>query len=415
MTNTKASQTGRTAGMKKKVLIVGCGIAGPATALFLKRAGFDPVIFEARKAPDDQAGFFLNIAANGLDVLRTLGLEDPILEQGFLCEQMTMWNQGGKRLGDVPNGSRGRCGIIIKRGVLHRVIREEAIRQGVPVRFGKKLEGIQVNEGGRVTARFADGTEDRGDLLVGCDGIHSRTRRILFPDSPQPTYTGMVGFGGFAHHSSIPPTSGTMHMIFGKQAFFGYLVKPSGDIYWFNNVAFPREPSREELNTVTHEKWRRRLLDWHRVDPSPVQEIIRSTKGDIGVFPIHDIPYQATWYEGPVVLIGDAAHATSPHAGQGASMALEDGIVLVKCLRDIPCSKKAFAMYQALRKERVGKLVRMARKNGQNKMVSDPVRMWFRDQMMRVAFKFFVNERAIDWIYSYRVDWEETVEEIHSR
>lgn len=196
-----------------------------------------------------------------------------------------------------------------------------------------------------------------------------------------------------------------MRMTFGKEGFFGYQVAPSGAIYWFENFIQPDEPDRRELDAISDDEWRRKLLDVHRDDHEPIAEVIRSTESRIGRFPIYDIPSLSTWRKGPVVLIGDAAHATSPHVGQGASMALEDAIVLAKCLRDVPDAENAFATYERLRKDRVEKLVEEARRTGNQKAPSNAVTRGIRDLVLLFFLKMGVkNARKV---YSYRVDWSE--------
>ena len=95
-----------------------------------------------------------------------------------------------------------------------------------------------------MVATFEDGTEAVGDLLVGADGIHSRVRQVMDPGAPRPSYTGLLSLGGYANGLRIPPTPDTQHFVFGKRAFFGYLVRESGEIWSFANVARPDEPSR---------------------------------------------------------------------------------------------------------------------------------------------------------------------------
>jgi 2-polyprenyl-6-methoxyphenol hydroxylase-like FAD-dependent oxidoreductase len=294
----------------------------------------------------------------------------------------------------------------VKRGFLQRVLADEAIGRGIKIEYGKRLADFEVADG--VVARFEDGTEATGDLLIGADGIHSRTRRILDPTAPKPTYTGLLSMGGFAHSSRIAPTPDTQHFVFGKRAFFGYLVKPSGAIYWFANLHRPVEPSRKELAGSSSDEWKRRLLDLFSGDIELIGEIIEATESEIGVYPIHDIPTASTWHRGPVALIGDAVHAVSPNAGQGASLAMEDALVVAKCLRDIPDTERAFAAYERLRRERAEKVVAYSRRIGNSK-TAGPVARWFRDLMMPFALKHFANPDAQSWVYRYHVDWEEKV------
>jgi FAD-dependent urate hydroxylase len=396
---------------KKTALIIGGGIGGPVVAMFLKRAGIDAQIYEAQPAPDDDHGYFLNVASNGLDVLRTLGLDVEVAAAGFAIPRMIMWSGSGKRLGEVRNGAapgQGAASVVLKRGSLHRILREAALREGVPFSWGKALAGIEV-AADEVIARFADGTVARGDFLVGSDGLHSRTRQIIAPNAPKPSYTGLISTGGYAHSTSLAPTPDTQHFIFGKRAFFGYFVKPSGEIYWFNNMAYPGTPRRSELEAIPSAEWQRRLLDIHRDDPAFILEIIRASEGAIGAYPIYDVPSTPVWHSGPIVLMGDAAHATSPSAGQGSSLAMEDAIVLAKCVRDLPVLEDAFAAYERLRRERAERVVKFARARGNNKAVSNPIARWFRDLLTPVFLKAFANSSSFGWFYSYSVDWETPV------
>jgi 2-polyprenyl-6-methoxyphenol hydroxylase-like FAD-dependent oxidoreductase len=399
----------------KKALIIGCGVAGPVVAMFLKRTGVDAEIYEAQAGPDDYAGLFLNVASNGLSVLRTLGLAPQIAAEGFACPRMEMWSGQGKRLGEVRNGApagQGDVSVVMKRGRLHQILREAALGQGIPIAFGKQLTEITVANGGRVIAWFADGSNASGDFLVGCDGLHSRTRQIVDPRAPAPSYTGQVSCGGFSHSASVAPTPDTQHFIFGERAFFGYLAKPDGEIYWFNNLAYPGRPRRSDLEAIPTEEWRRQLLALHANDQPFIHDIIRATEGDIGRYPIYDIPTIPKWHVGPVVLVGDAAHATSPSAGQGASLALEDAIVLAQCVRDIPQLEGAFAAYERLRRTRAEKVVQASRKTGSNKVAASSLARWARDLMLPFFLKRLGSSTSLGWLYSYRVAWEEPVKKV---
>ena len=400
---------------KKTAIIIGGGIGGPVAAMFLKRAGIDAQIYEAQPAPDDDQGYFLNVASNGLDVLHTLGLDAQVAAEGFPIPRMVMWNGSGKRLGEVRNGAapgQGAVSVIVKRGALHRILREAALRQGVPITWGKTLADIDVTADRQVIARFADGTTARGDFLVGSDGIHSRTRQIIAPNAPKPSYTGLISCGGYAHSTTLAPTPDTQHFIFGKRAFFGYFVKQSGEIYWFNNMAYPGTPRRSELEAIPHTEWQRRLLDVHQDDPAFIQEIIRATESSIGAYPVYDVPSTPIWHTGPIVLLGDAAHATSPSAGQGSSLAMEDAIVLAKCVRDLPVLEDAFAAYEQLRRDRAERVVKVSRERGNNKAASNPIARWFRDLLLPFFLKSFANSTALDELYAYTVDWEAPVADV---
>lgn len=404
--------------MPRKALIIGGGVAGPAVALFLKRAGLDVEVFEARSTAEEDAGFFLNLAPNGMNVLKTLGIDRRLEPEGFPATGIAFFNGVGHQIGALDNsldGERyGARGLVVKRAELQGALQGEAKRQGISIAFGKKLRDVEVLGEGGVIVHLEDGTRAQGDLLLCCDGIYSRTRQLVFPDAPKPTYLGMIDCGGFAHLPELRHLSGPQVMTFGKRAFFGYVVKPSGEVYWFSNVPWPREPGRAELSALSNDAWKERLLELHENDPQPIPRIIRATPAEaMGKWPLRDLPALPTWHKGPVCVLGDAAHATSPAAGQGASMALEDAAVLGKCLRDLPDPEGAFAAFQSLRQARVEAVVRQARRNGSRK-IPHPVMGWVRDLALPLFLKLGVRE--VTQTYAYKIAWDEKVSvQEHSR
>jgi len=369
--------------------------------MFLRRAGIEPVVYEGRPEPNDEAGYFLNLAPNGVGVLDALGVKDEVLGHGTPTTSIVFQNHRGKRLGVLPETT-----ILLKRGLLNKVLREAAVRSGVPVEFGKRLSGVEVTREGTVVARFGDGSEAEGDLLVGCDGIHSKTRRSIMPDAPEPRYAGIIDSGGFTRTPGIPPSHGVMLMTFGTRGFFGYQIVPPGEVYWFENLPEPAESDREELEAIPDDRWRQKLLEAHGDDHAPIAQIIGSTR-EIGRWPSYDMPSLPGWHKGPVCLVGDAAHATLPSAGQGASMALEDAMVLAKCLRDVPNPEKAFSAFESLRRDRVEELVAEARKSSSRKGPTNVVTRGIRDLVLPFFIKMGV--RNAGKAYSYRVEWDERV------
>jgi len=397
-----------------KALIIGGGIAGPATAMALQRAGIDSVVYEAYDTSAGlDAGAFLTVAVNGLDALRTLDAHEPVLDAGFPTRNIEFFSGTGKRLGEVPIGGTlpdGTATHTIKRADLYRVLHDEAIRRGIRIEHGKRLVDAETTPEGGVVARFGDGTQATGDLLIGADGIHSRTRRIIDPDAPEPRYTGLGNIGGFTRNAAVNTKPGIYVMVWGKRAFFGYTVSSSGEIWWFANPPSTRELTGAELAATTTEQWKQQLLSLFADDATPAVEIIKATTGELPGTNQYDMPSVPTWYKGSMIIVGDAAHAASPASGQGASMAIEDAVVLAKCLRDLPDIQQAFAAYEQLRRERVEHVVAQGARSSSGK-AAGPIARLLRDLMLPVILKRVASssEKSLAWMYGYHIDWNEKV------
>ena len=392
----------------KKAMIVGGGVAGPVAAMALQRAGIDSVLYEAYAGGADDAGAFLTFASNGLDALHAIDAHDIVLSEGFPTPHMEIQSGTGKHLGSVPNGgtlSDGTVSQTLKRSDLYRALRDEAVSRGASVEYGKRLVDAETTPDGGVVARFEDGTEAEGDLLIGADGIHSRARRIIDPFAPSARYIPVLNIGGFAGGVRVQAEPGTFRMVFGKRAFFGYAVHPSGEVWWFANPPRAEEPSRAELAAVSSEQWREMLTDLFAGDDTPAVEIIRATPGRLSGWATYDLPSVPTWHRGTMIVIGDAAHATAPSAGQGASMAIEDAVVLARCLRDLPNTSRAFAVYERLRRRRVERIVAHGARTSNSK-AAGPVARVIRDMMMPTILKRVANGGSLTWMHDYHIDWD---------
>jgi 2-polyprenyl-6-methoxyphenol hydroxylase-like FAD-dependent oxidoreductase len=393
-----------------KVLIIGGGLAGPVTAMALRRVGIDAVVYEAHDRGADGVGAFLTLAVNGMDALRALDLDTTVLKEGFDTPRFAFYTGTGKKLAEFRNGPTRPDGTVsqtIKRADLYRALRDEAVRRGVQVEYHKRLVAAEARADGGVLARFADGSTAAGDLLVGADGLRSRTRQIIDPGAPPARYVPLLNTGGFARGVSMPGDPGVMHMIFGKRCFFSYVNTPGGEVWWFANPPRAEEPSREELAATTPQQWRALLVDLFRKDNTPAMRLINATEDIFAGWSTYDFPSVPTWHNDQMIIIGDAAHAASPASGQGASLAAEDAVTLAKCLRDAPDTPAALAAYERLRRDRVERIVAQGKKNGDDKAVG-PVGRVIRDAILSIVFKRMgrSGKDPNGWMYDYQIDWD---------
>jgi FAD-dependent urate hydroxylase len=379
-------------------LIIGGGIAGPATAMALQKAGIDAVVYEAHPTSADGNGVFLTLASNGIDALRILDMDNPA---GFVTPGITLRSWTGKRLGETRTGPTSRT---IKRADLYRSLHDEALARGIHIEHGKRLVDA-TDTGDGVRAVFADGSEVTGDVLIGCDGVHSTVRRLIDPNAPAPTYSGLITNGGYARGVRVDSEPGSYEMIFGRRAFFGYAAAPDGEVWWFANLPRPAEPARGELRAVSGEEWRSRLLKLFADDAGPAIPLIQATPEMLAMTPIHAIPHLPVWRRGRMIVIGDAAHAPSPTSGQGASLSIEDSVVLAKCLRDLPDAPAAFARFEAIRRPRAERIIKWAARINNSK-AAGPVARVFRDAMLPTILKMTADSKALREQYDYHIDWD---------
>jgi 2-polyprenyl-6-methoxyphenol hydroxylase-like FAD-dependent oxidoreductase len=359
-----------------KALIIGGGIAGAVTAMAFRQAGIEPVVYEAYPTGADDIGAFLTIMKNGMNALRAVEAHQPVIDASFPATDVEYIDGTGALLGLNP--LRGDAHTI-RRAALYRALHDEAARRGIPLEHGKRLTSA-VEEDSQVVAQFEDGSTASADLLVGADGIHSAVRSLIDPSAPSPRFTGLTIAYGYTKATSFEPSADAYRMIAGKHAFFGYTTSPSGETWWFS-----RAPSLD-LDTATSQNF----IDLLSEDNTPAAEIVRSTD-DLFINNAYDVPETPHWHSSRMVLVGDAAHAASPAAGQGASMALEDSVILAKCLRDVPGFEAAFSTYTDIRRPRVEKLV--AESAAQS---SDPGRTR-------------PDPEARHWLYDHHIDWAEPI------
>lgn len=384
-----------------KAIVIGAGSAGPAVAQLLAQHGWEAPVFEARERLDATAGLFLNVAVNGRRVLDLLGVSEALLEDAHPAPLMEMVSGRGAHLATVSNGPAGDTaagGVVVRRGQLQRILWESAAATGVPIRTGSRLVDVHVEPDG-VRAEFSDGHVEEGDIIIGADGVGSTVRGVVAPEASA-EYTGLVGTGGFAKVAGLAPTPGVQRFVFGRKSFFGYLVREDGTVYWFANLTAPELAPREQPESSS--RLLARLQELHADDPDPVPEILSHTIGDVSSYPIFRLPAVPRWWRARAVLLGDAVHATSPSAGQGASLALEDAATLAAELIRTQDHEDAFAAYELQRRNRAEKVVAYAATiDRQKKTSGNPLATAFRDLLLPLFLRGATKDTRYDWVFDY--------------
>jgi 2-polyprenyl-6-methoxyphenol hydroxylase-like FAD-dependent oxidoreductase len=253
-----------------------------------------------------------------------------------------------------------------------------------------------------IVAHFADGSSAEGDFLIGADGVHSAARTHVIPDGPKPFDTGLIGFGGFAPRSVIEhtPIGHRVETTFGQSGFFGYGFCSSdpndGVMWWSTQPAHGIDAAA--FRAMDQAALRRHLLYFHAGWHDPIRQLLEAAE-NIVVTATLDVATLPTWSRQRTLLIGDAAHATSPHAGQGASIALEDAMRLGRLMREGKELRAAFEEFESERRPRAERVVALARRNGNSKREFSATGAWIRDRMVKLLLP--VTAKGMDWMYAY--------------
>jgi len=392
-----------------KVLIVGGGIAGPVAAMAMQKVGLEARVTEVYPRGDGEIGSYFTITPNGLDALASVSALHCAVESGFSTRRNVMCNAAGKVLGELPLGvplADGTPALTMKRSRLALNLAEEAERRGIAVDHGRRLTGA-IRAGSQIRATYADGATEMADVLVGADGVHSVVRRLIDNDAPEGRYVGLTNFGGITSGGVVPVEleAEAWRFWFGRRAFFGAHPTPAGDVVWFVNPPRPAI-SEKERATTTNEEWQAKLAALFDDDDSPVASLIRGGRLELAADNTYDLGHVPVWFRDGMIVIGDAAHAPAPSSGQGASMALEDAVLLGLYLGNAEQTGRptaaAFAAFEAARRSRVERIVAHGARSSSSK-TPGAVGSAFRDVMLRLVFRYAVTEKSLSWMYDYRV------------
>lgn len=387
------------------IIISGAGIGGLTLAIALQQRGL-PVRVLERTPVLAPVGAGLALQPNAMAVMKALGLADAVIAAGQPVARAAMLNQRGEALGREQDMAAlsapfGAPVVAIHRARLHRVL-QDAVKPGT-IELGIAVVDYEVRGGGAIV-RCADGATQHSGLLVAADGLHSQVREKMIGDG-EPTYSGYTSWRGVTT-SGAGPRLERMSESWGRGERFGMVDIGHGEIYWFAVANAPpgeKDPDGKDPGGQANDV-RTALLarfgGWH----SPVKAVIEATPADrILRTDIADREPRARWHDGPVVLLGDAAHPMTPNLGQGACQAIEDAAALAEALggrspgvapnaagsgengENYEEIVAAVRRYEQQRVARANEVVRAARRFGAIAQWANPTAVWLRDLAMRVT------------------------------
>ena len=307
----------------QKVLIVGAGIGGLGAGAALAQRGVEVEIVEINPEPTVY-GVGINQPANSLRALRAIGVLDEVCAAGFQFDAWRFHDHRGNLVVNVPSRLGGEgipANSALSRRELHHILIGAAEGAGVTIRYATTTTEIADN--GHAHALLSDGREDDYDLLIAFDGINSPLRRRTFGPSHDPVYSG---FAVWRVTVPRPPELdyGALYQAVGAKA--GHIPLSEDSMYLL--LVTPEPPHVRYDKSRFVEMLRERLEPFEGV----VGEIRDALPDDADVVysPLSEVFLPAPWFQGRLLVCGDAAHACCPHTTQGAAMALEDGVVLAE-------------------------------------------------------------------------------------
>lgn len=397
-----------------QIIIIGGGPTGLAAAIRLAQNNkLSPIIYELRNPGTASLGGSLGIPANGVRVLHRLGLWDSILPRSVDITKNVVHSTSGSVLNevDVASEAKNQTGfgyIRINRVDLVQCLRDVTQEYDIPIHYDKQIQSID-DLGDSVTVTFTDGTSDTGSLLLGCDGIHSSVRRIHVDAEIAPEYSGISAISSIVDDvtNRDPRDTTSLHSTLTPHGMLATAPCAANQIFWFFSKEVPLPQGSGSVDV--RDGWmlhRQNELADCRNSLSNVLDCVQGKWGnylrqlvdasqDVHFYPHYRIPLGGRWFvssDNPqgsprVLLLGDAAHAVQPHAGQGVAMALEDVILLSGLLvqyqdGDHASLQGVFDRFDQIRRPRIQRINEVAMRNGRMRRNQSPWAVWCKEWYM---------------------------------
>lgn len=327
-----------------KILVVGGGIGGLSAAIALRRRGFAVDLVEVK--PDWTVyGVGIIVQCNVVRAIAQLGILDRFLDAAFSFDTVSLYRPDGGRIATIPGhrlaGPEYPANVGVSRRALHNVLVASAAELGASLRLGVTVETLD-DDGDGVDVLFTDGRRGRYGLVIGADGLFSKVRGLLWGDAVRPRFTGQ---SVWRYNFRRRPEVDHLMSFTGPDANAGLVPLADDLMYMYVTSTEPGNPRMETARLPA--LMRERLASFGGLI-GDLREEITDPEGVV-YKPLEVVFAPEPWHRGRVVLIGDAAHATTPHLGQGAGMAIEDVLVLAEELERGGLLERVFAGYMERR------------------------------------------------------------------
>ncbi len=372
----------------KKFIIIGGGIGGLTAALTLQKSGHSVQVFEAACVLEP-VGAGLGVGSNALRALYDAGVGEQVEALGNRLDILDFYDADGQLLNEMSLTELAEKhqvnNVTIHRADLHKTLQAALLPN--TIHLNKTCVDVYQDEE-KAVVKFADGTVAEADYVIAADGIHSSIRQSVNANATV-RYSGYTCWRGVVSHATNPHGSHTSTELWGRGERFGIVPLQRNRVYWFACLNAERQAKKYTRFKV--EDVARQFADF----PAEVTDLVLATKENhLLHHDIEDIRPLNKFVYGRIILLGDAAHATTPNMGQGAGQAMEDAIVLANCFNTFERADDALHRYEQKRVKRTKKIIMMSRYIGvgaqlENRLVTSVRNALFRWVPPRVLLRNF--------------------------